>query len=263
MWRRPILLGRDRSRALETVNAFFTYRESELTVGLRIAVISDIHSNLDALRTVVATLPAYDQLLCLGDIVGYGAEPNGVIEELQHLNPEVVLMGNHDYAVATGDTAGFSPHAALAVEWTRGKIERERLRYLSQLRPSMKLESDTVTLGLFHGSPEDPLTEYIFPGIPYNEARQIIHKGGARLVLLGHTHIPMIYSFVDEMLANPGSVGQPRDGDPRASFGILTILDGKFSFEVKRVTYDVDSAASKIIEARLPSFLADRLYTGM
>lgn len=226
-------------------------------------MISDIHSNLDALETVISNLPTYDDLLCLGDIVGYGPQPNEVVERLQRLNAKVLLMGNHDYAVVTGDTSGFSAHAAEAVEWTRRYIKQEHLDYLSKLHPSAKLEMNGVPMALFHGSPRDPLTEYIFPGIPKPLAGKLIEKGGAKLVLLGHTHMPMVYSFEGEMLGNPGSVGQPRDGDPRASFAILTISDGKFSFEIKRVEYDVDPVASKIIKAGLPEFLAERLYIGM
>jgi diadenosine tetraphosphatase ApaH/serine/threonine PP2A family protein phosphatase len=118
-------------------------------------------------------------------------------------------------------------------------------------------------MALFHGSPRDPLSEYIFPGISSSQARELILEGGANLVLLGHTHMPMVYTFEGQMLANPGSVGQPRDGDPRASFGMLNILDDHFSFDIIRVKYDVDSVTSKITQACLPPFLAERLYDGM
>lgn len=230
---------------------------------LRIVVISDIHSNLDALEAVVANLPKYDELFCLGDMVGYGPQPNEVLEKLRLLGPAVVLMGNHDYAVVTGNTEGFASHATKAVEWTRKKINRQNLDYLATLQPSGRLDKGGVSLGLFHGSPQDPLSEYIFPGIPRASARKLIEKGGAKIMLLGHTHMPMLYSFEGEMLGNPGSVGQPRDGDPRCSFAILTISDGRFSFDIKRVEYDAGPVAEKIIEAGLPKFLAERLYIGM
>jgi putative phosphoesterase len=230
---------------------------------LRIVIISDIHSNLEAFRNVIADLPPYDRLLCLGDLVGYGPQPNEVVEQLRQLHPTMALMGNHDYAVATGDTGGFSPYAAVAVEWTRRHIKPANLDYLSNLHPSARLELSNIGLALFHGSPGDPLSEYIFPGIPERLARRMIQKAGAPVVLLGHTHMPMVYSFHGEMLANPGSVGQPRDGDPRAAFAILTLSDGEFSFDIKRVEYDLDAVAGKIIQAGLPEFLANRLYTGM
>lgn len=230
---------------------------------MRIAVISDIHSNLVAFETVIANLPEHDQLFCLGDMVGYGPQPNEVLERLRALHPTVVLLGNHDYAVATGDSTGFSPHAAVAVQWTRRHMKQENSSYLLDLRPSAILEVEGVPLGLFHGSPRDPLTEYIFPGIPEPVAKMMIQKAGVKVVLLGHTHMPMLYPFEGKMLGNPGSVGQPRDGDPRASFAMLTISEGKMSFDIKRVEYEIDSVADNIKSAGLPEFLAERLYVGM
>jgi len=230
---------------------------------LKIAVISDIHSNLEAFQTVIANLPPYDRLVFLGDLVGYGPQPNEVVERLQQLQPATALMGNHDYAVATGDASGFSPHAEIAVEWTRRHIKPRNLAYLSGLHSSVRVKLNDTELALFHGSPRDPLSEYIFPGIPDSIAKKLIKRAGAPLVLLGHTHMPMVCSFEGEMLANPGSVGQPRDGDPRAAFAILTLSGGKFSFEIERVEYDVDAVASKIVEAGLPEFLANRLFTGI
>jgi putative phosphoesterase len=232
-------------------------------VALRLAVISDIHANMDAFTSVIDDLPSHDALLCLGDLVGYGPEPNEVVEELQAMRPEYVLMGNHDYAVVTGDTSGFSRNAAVAIEWTRQRIKEENSHYLSTLRPSMKLEAGGIRISAFHGSPREPLTEYILPDISPNIARQIIREGDSEIVLLGHTHIPMAHSFERKILANPGSVGQPRDGDARASYGLLTLDDSKLSFQVRRVTYPVDAVARKILNAGLPKFLAERLYIGM
>jgi putative phosphoesterase len=230
---------------------------------LKFAVISDIHSNLDALEAVVASLPEYDELFCLGDLVGYGPQPNEVVEKLRQLRPSVVLMGNHDYAVVTGDTEGFSSNASEAVEWTRKKIEPQCREYLAALQPSFSLEKVGTHLALFHGSPRDPLTEYVFPGLTDSAVRKLIAHSKAGIVLLGHTHVPMEYSYGRQLLGNPGSVGQPRDGDPRASFATLTISEGELLFDINRVHYDVDSVADKIIRAGLPRFLAERLYLGM
>ena len=230
---------------------------------MKVAVISDIHSNLDALRAVIASLPPYDSLLCLGDIVGYGPEPNDVIEELRILEPKVTIMGNHDYAVTTGDVRGFSPDAAQAVEWTRGQMKQENLQWLSTLASTSRAEMNGKLVGMFHGSPRDPLSEYVLPGISQSYLRELVQSANADVVLLGHTHIPMVYSFNKRLLANPGSVGQPRDSDPRASFAILTLSKSEVAFDVKRAEYDVDSAASKIRNVGLPRFLADRLHAGM
>jgi putative phosphoesterase len=171
-------------------------------------------------------------------------------------------MGNHDYAVVTGDTDGFSENAARAVDWTRGRIGEENRQYLATLQPTAKLERAGSTLGLCHASPRDPLTEYIYPGMPDVSARALIRQARANVLLLGHTHIPMLYAFDDSMLANPGSVGQPRDADSRASFAILTITDHSLDFKIRRVEYDVDSVAKKIRDTDLPRFLAERLYIG-
>lgn len=230
---------------------------------LRIAVVSDIHSNLDAFQAVISNLPSHDALLFLGDLVGYGSEPNEVVQQLRQLHPTSALMGNHDHAVVTGDTRGFNPHAEAAVTWTRRHVTRQTLGYLSSLHPSAAINLDGYGLSIFHGSPRDPLDEYVFPGISDQQARRIIETAGSPRVLLGHTHMPMLYSFGREMLANPGSVGQPRDGDPRAAFAILTLFEGEFSFEVRRVEYDVDATAKKMRRAGLPEFLSERLYSGM
>jgi putative phosphoesterase len=230
---------------------------------LRIAVISDIHSNLEAFQAVIANLPQHDALIFLGDLVGYGPQPNEVVEQLRQLEPQVALMGNHDYAVVSGDTSGFSTHARVAVEWTRRQIKNEALDYLSTLYPSANITLNRTRVSLFHGSPEDPLNEYVFPGIPNSLAKELIQRAMSSVVLLGHTHMPMLYSFEKSMLANPGSVGQPRDGDPRASFAVLSLSGTELSFEIRRVKYEIETVAKRIFEEGLPSFLGYRLYEGI
>ena len=230
---------------------------------MKIAVISDIHSNLEAFQAVIANLPSHEGLLFLGDLVGYGPDPNEVVEQLRQLHPTAALLGNHDFAVVTGDSSGFNPQAAAAVEWTREHVTQQSLDYLSGLHPSASISSDGSRLSLFHGSPNDPLDEYVFPWISDRLKKTVIQRAGSPIVLLGHTHIPMLYSSGKELLANPGSVGQPRDGDPRAAFAILTLSEGEFSFDIKRVEYDIDAVADKMMRAGLPEFLSERLYAGM
>ena len=228
-----------------------------------IAIISDVHSNLTALEAVIDKLPRYDELFCLGDIVGYGPQPNEVVSRLVGLRPTVTLVGNHDYATVSGDVQGFSANAATAVEWTRQKLDRASRDYLAALKPSARIEREGRMFALFHGSPRDPLNEYVFPGIPVAIGRSLVRAASAGIVLLGHTHMPMLYRFEDSVLANPGSVGQPRDGDPRASFALLTLSQGDVKFEVRRVEYDIDAVADQILHSGLPSFLAERLYIGV
>ena len=228
-----------------------------------IAIISDVHSNLTALEAVIDKLPRYDELFCLGDIVGYGPQPNEVIARLLELRPSVTLIGNHDYAAVSGDLQGFSANAATAVEWTKQKLDRVSRDYLAVLKTSARIEREGSTFALFHGSPRDPLNEYVFPDIPTAIGRSLVQDASARIVLLGHTHMPMLHRFEDGVLANPGSVGQPRDGDPRASFALLTLSQGDVKFEVQRVDYDIDAVADRILRSGLPSFLAERLYMGV
>jgi putative phosphoesterase len=227
------------------------------------AVISDIHSNLTALEAVISRLPKHDELFCLGDIVGYGPQPNEVITRLVELRPSVTLLGNHDYAVVNGDVQGFSANAALAVEWTRRKLNTVSRDYLATLKPTARIRRQERTIALYHGSPRDPLNEYIFPGVPANVGRSLVKAASASIVLLGHTHMPMLYRFEDDVLANPGSVGQPRDGDHRASYALLTLSQEDVRFEVQRVEYNVGLVADRILRSDLPSFLAERLYMGV
>ncbi|MBS7623224.1 metallophosphoesterase family protein [Candidatus Bathyarchaeota archaeon] len=229
---------------------------------MRIAVLSDVHANLEALESVLSSLAGYDSLFFLGDLVGYGAEPNEVVDRVHALNPDVVICGNHDYAVVTGDTSDFSVHAALAVEWTRRRLSPRNLDYLASLPCSARLEHNGLRLAAYHGSPRDPINEYVFPGTSEHISRSMIELAEADVLLLGHTHVPMQAETSSGCLFNPGSVGQPRDGDPRASYAILSIEEEKVDFKVARVSYDVDSAASKILQGDLPEFLADRLHLG-
>ena len=229
---------------------------------MRYAVISDIHSNLDALEVVIDEIPKETPVLCLGDIVGYGPQPNEVVEVVQGLKPLVVLMGNHDYAVVTGDVQGFSTYAATAIAWTRRHITPANMQFLSDLRSEAYFELESVPIALYHGSPRDSLFEYIYPETSYEEVESLIDVSKCKVVLLGHTHIPMRLSSKGRILANPGSVGQPRDGNPNASIGFLSVSAGEFDFKHRRVAYDVESTAAKIIESGLPAFLASRLYEG-
>ena len=230
---------------------------------MRIVVISDIHSNNDALTVVLEKIRDYDALICLGDLVGYGAEPNEVVETIRMLKPQIIIVGNHDYATVTGDTSDFVHHAVKAIEWTRKRLTMENMKYLSSLPYSSTFVANQVTLKAYHGSPRDPLNEYVYPGIPNFILKGLLEMAEANVLLLGHTHVAFDARIDTKLLINPGGVGQPRDGDPRASYAIIEIMDDNISCAIKRETYDIDSAASKILQNSLPSFLADRLYLGV
>ena len=225
---------------------------------MRLAIISDIHSNLHALETVleeIETLSA-DAILCLGDIVGYGAYPNECCERVR-LAATRSILGNHDRAAIADDTSGMNPLAAAAAVWTAEALTPDSKEFISSLKQSSSIEGRrSTTIKMFHGSDVDP-DEYVFDEM-VDEA--MLLRCDADFVLLGHTHIPFMRTFDAGIVANPGSVGQPRDGDPRASFA--TLDTEKREVVIHRLEYDIRSASDSILEAGLPMMLASRLFVG-
>ncbi|MBO3755128.1 MAG: metallophosphoesterase family protein [Candidatus Brockarchaeota archaeon] len=230
---------------------------------MKIVIFSDIHSNFDALAAVLNDVEDYDMLICLGDLVGYGAQPNEVVETVRTLKPQMLIAGNHDYAVVTEDVSGFVWHAVKAIKWTREVLREENLQYLSNLPHFSNVKLEELKVGAYHGSPREPLDEYIFPGMPEFTLKSLLELAKADILLLGHTHVPFHFNFNSKLILNPGSVGQPRDGDPRASYAVLEVKGNNVSHNLQRVEYNIDLAASKIVQSGLPSFLADRLYCGI
>jgi predicted phosphodiesterase len=241
---------------------------------MRVAVISDIHSNLHALEAVLAALDADppDELWCLGDLVGYGPKPNECCALVQP-RAAVCLSGNHDLAVlGTIDLAEFSGDAGAAAAWTRDVLEDDARTYLSGLQPSGKARG----VALFHGSARDPVWEYVLSD---EAAEATFLRTEEPLVLVGHSHAALQISLRETVLEgglapdgtalelsgarwllNPGSVGQPRDGDPRAAFLVLDLDAHRAAF--RRVAYDIELTQSEMRDAGLPQLLADRLSLG-
>ena len=242
---------------------------------MKVAVISDIHGNRHAFEAVLDAVAASDaaELWCLGDLVGYGAEPDACVA-LAAEHAAVCLAGNHDLAV-TGEVSfdEFTRGASLAAQWTQEVISSEHLDFLARLRP----QGQEGPIGLYHASPRDPVWEYVLSALL---AELCLDRQPSRVCLIGHSHVAL--SFVrhegelasgeprregvqldisdGEWLLNPGSVGQPRDGDPRASWLMLD-LDG-LTASFRRTDYDVAGAAAAIRAARLPDSLAERLEYG-
>jgi predicted phosphodiesterase len=245
---------------------------------VRYLILSDIHSNWEALQAVTADAEGrYDEILCCGDLIGYGADPNRVVEWVRD-NCKAVVRGNHDKACAgMDDLEWFNPVARQAALWTHQHLSRENLEYSRDLpRGPVKLDG----FELLHGSPTDE-DEYV---VGCAEAGEAFGYLDSRLAFFGHTHLQggfiWNHSRVETIgrtplksagqrleispegayLGNPGSVGQPRDGDPRAAY---LLYDSSEPFVVyRRVAYEVGAAQAKIIEAGLPSILADRLSAG-
>jgi len=219
-----------------------------------IGVISDVHGNLHALEAVLDVMEA-NFILCAGDLIGYGAFPNEVVD-LVRRKGIMCVQGNHDDAVLRNEFGWFNPFAAEAGRWCAGALGGPQRSFLEGL--SVRLGYRDVAM--FHGSPARPLREYVTPGTPLAHLKEHLEASGAKMLVLGHTHAPFVTHVNGGLVANPGSVGQPRDGDERASYGVLDTEN--LSFTVHRVHYDVEAAAKAIMEAELPSRLAERLFVG-
>lgn len=242
---------------------------------MRYLVLADIHANLEAMDAVLADAPPYDEILFLGDLVGYGPSPNEVADRLRSIPRMTAIVGNHDWA-ALGklDTLEFNPLARQAAEWTATQMRPDVRDFLDVLEPM----TGAYSLVMAHGSPRDPIWEYL----------ESPHQGPASfaafqgpICLVGHTHVPRVFleqpdgrtevfdarqgDVLDlsagRMIVNPGGVGQPRDGDPRAAYGVLDADEHTFVFF--RVPYAVDITQRKMLESGLPEPLAARLGMGI
>jgi diadenosine tetraphosphatase ApaH/serine/threonine PP2A family protein phosphatase len=240
---------------------------------MRVAVLSDIHSNLVALDAVLEDAGDVDAVWHLGDVVGYGPDPDGVVARLAAVGA-VGVAGNHDLAALGGsEIEWFNPDAKAAMEWTRGRIGEPTSTWLRDL-PRSRVEAGIT---LVHGSPRDPIWEYV-TSIPVARANLAFLE--TPIGLHGHTHLPMAWADHDgridaiapgpgsqfrldgrPALLNPGSVGQPRDGDPTASWLELDTAGGTATW--RRVAYDIAAARAGIIDAGLPPRLGDRLRHGL
>jgi diadenosine tetraphosphatase ApaH/serine/threonine PP2A family protein phosphatase len=251
---------------------------------VRILIISDIHANLEGMEASLAAAPAYELVLNLGDIVGYGASPNEVTERSRKLGKHFV-RGNHDKAcTGVSGVDGFNPVAGLAALWTMKALQPDNLEFLKALPQGPLKVEGLENIQLVHGSPLDE-DEYI---IVQRDAYEPLAKAPVPITFFGHTHIqggfaatpdgqwatirPM-YKNKDKLetfdlqlaagskyLLNPGSTGQPRDGDPRAAF--LTYDTEKNMITFHRVPYDIKAAQKRIFDAKLPDRLALRLADG-
>jgi diadenosine tetraphosphatase ApaH/serine/threonine PP2A family protein phosphatase len=242
---------------------------------MRVAVVSDIHSNLHALEAVLAAIEveAPDELWCLGDLVGYGSRPNECCA-LMAERADVCLAGNHDLAVrGTIDLEEFGGDARIAAKWTRKVLEPGAKELLDRLEP----EGFAHGVALYHGSARDPIWEYVLGD---EAASATLELAYSPLVLVGHSHVALqVVQSGDDLtggvaaagaevklegvraLLNPGSVGQPRDGDPRAAYLLLDLDAHHATF--RRVEYDVERTQREMREAGLPEMLAGRLELGL
>jgi predicted phosphodiesterase len=242
---------------------------------MRVAVLSDIHGNLHALEAVLAEVGAErpDEIWCLGDLVGYGPRPNECVDLIRE-SASIVLAGNHDLAVAGAlDLAEFSGDAGAAAAWTRGVLDDERRVWLAGLSPT----GTRPGAELYHASPRDPVWDYV---LSEDVARRSLESTREPLVLVGHSHIPLVFVAEDgafdgglapagteaerehgRFLLNPGSIGQPRDGDPRAAWLLIDLDAGRAWF--RRTAYEIAETQRELRTAGLPETLAARLALGL
>jgi predicted phosphodiesterase len=246
---------------------------------MKYLVLSDIHGNVEALDTVLADAASagYDATICLGDLVGYGGAPADVIARIQALAPQWIIRGNHDRVCAgITEAATFSPTARLAIEWTRRQLTVEQLAWLAAV-PTGPVMCDDTTM-ICHGAPHDE----DFYVLDRGDARMVFLAEDAPVCLHGHTHAQTVFRLAGQVvhdetparrarwtvtldrgsrwLVNPGSVGQPRDSDPRAAYALFDTQSG--CIELRRIVYDVAAAQQRIRAAGLPEVLARRLATG-
>jgi diadenosine tetraphosphatase ApaH/serine/threonine PP2A family protein phosphatase len=246
---------------------------------MRYLVLSDIHANMEAFEAVLAAAKtlSYDRILVLGDLVGYGADPNAVIEKVRTLRPHALIRGNHD-KVGSGleSPEGFNAVARSAIRWTYDALTAENRDWLAALPAGPVVVDDLIEI--CHGTPFDE-DAYVFDDL---DALRSLHAAERPVCLFGHTHVQVGYTLTGNLftlatiddsrpltielpedgrhLVNPGSVGQPRDGDPRAAYAIADT--NRRDVVIYRTEYDIDRARSRILEEGLPEILAQRLALG-
>lgn len=246
---------------------------------MRYLVLSDIHANLEAYDTVMqqAGVLGWDRAVVLGDLVGYGGDPNAVVERVRGLAPHALIRGNHDKVGSGIESAeGFNAVARSAIRWTFDTLTEDNRRWLAAL-PAGPVDVDE-TLEICHGTPFDE-DAYVFDDL---DALRALHAARRPLCLFGHTHVQVGYSLVHHQFAvetnvdarpleiplrpdtkyliNPGSVGQPRDGDPRAGFALVDTE--RATVTIHRIPYPIARAQARIMEQGLPEILAERLAVG-
>ena len=241
---------------------------------MRTLIISDIHANLPALEAVLADAGQFDATWCLGDLVGYGPDPNECVERIAGLPNLQCIMGNHDAAaVGAIEVDAFNPDARKTVLWTRERLTPANKEYLKNLPERIKLEFIT----LVHGSPFKPIWEYL---LDTRSATISFEFYDTQYCFVGHTHLPVLYYLPDDRLTaqlivpehvsqmtlaprailNPGSVGQPRDRDSRSAYAILDMTD--FTWEWHRVQYDIRGVQEHMLKENLPERHITRLSSG-
>lgn len=237
----------------------------------RIAFVSDIHSNLEALDSVMKDIErqSVDEVYCLGDLVGYGPNPNEVVEIIRKKNI-ITVMGNYDDAIGyEKDSCGcaYNPGRETevgdeSISWTIKNTTVENKEFLKNLPHRLSLEIEGVKILLVHGSPINYLLEYVKPSTSAERLKMLVKNVEEDIIINGHTHLIMAKHLYGKTILNPGSVGRTKNGKPGATYLILNVDNGVYWYEFRFVEYDVKTTVEKIIKAGLPVELATVLALG-
>lgn len=228
---------------------------------MKIGILSDIHSNFEALKAVVDnSINKVEGYVCLGDIIGYGPEPNETIDLLLQINLLGCVFGNHDIAVINEDYSRFrTEHGRHAISWTAEQLNEKSRRFLTDT--FQKNIFDEFKFELYHGGMEDPYWQYIFPSTSKEDLNRIFSSRRYDLIFVGHSHLRFSFKNDKLLVVNPGSVGQPRNGLVDAQYAVLDTENREVEF--CSVSYDIKKTAEKIQKAGLDIFLAKRLFLGI
>jgi putative phosphoesterase len=218
---------------------------------MKVGIISDVHSNRVALDAVLDDMPPIEELLCAGDVVGYNPWPGECIDTLRD-RLSASVMGNHDRAVVTGTSFRFNSMAGAGVKYARDELNDLQIDWLAHRPDSCRACDGRIRI--VHGHPDDP-DHYTYP-----EEFEADLLGDEEVLVMGHTHVQHHETYDEGVVMNPGSVGQPRDGDPRAAYAILDLDD--MSVEERRVEYDIEAVQEAVREAGLPDKIGTRLANG-
>jgi len=220
---------------------------------MRLGVLSDIHSNWPALKAVHDDLPSIDRLVCAGDIVGYNPWPSTCVRWVR-ANSDVTIAGNHDRAATAETPFNFTGSARAGIEYTTKQLQPDEVEWLRSLPTEQRLTDGDVLV--VHGHPSDP-DRYVYP---HQFTSQLLERAEASILIMGHTHKQAMERVDGGVILNPGSVGQPRDRDPRAAYAVVDTET--LAVELHRVPYDIETVAAEIQAVGLPASLADRLSAG-
>ncbi len=229
---------------------------------MKVLLMSDIHSNWPALKTLISVAGKVDFIIHAGDSVGYYSFPNECVDWLKN-NCNVNVMGNHDYAVINNDYSGFSIDSQRILHWTEGELSINNLKYLSNLPQKWVGVVDNLSVGVIHGGLTNPLNEVINPVAPEELLNNYLKTLGVKLIVVGHSHQLFVRKVSNGLIINPGSAGQPRDYNTNPSFVIININNGVItSIAPKRFNYDIKLVEKGVINNSLPTTFLQVLKRG-